>query len=306
MKTIHHKTESGSFFHLSSPIMAVFSLVISIFCAILLTSCASVPTTASSSHDQPEENSAYSQVTNIDNADNATNQTSLEQQGTLFPDVDSKATNTQAQSTHAKLVTLNNNQWTKENETLIAAQLSCAKSQAQKRQEDALAKAAADKKAQEAALSRNDVSYAQPHPTTVPAQSRSTQASFTAPAQAPDTIEILGAIIPFIDAYDVTRAPEHGAGVWRGDESTTDGKMCYFVGHNPGDFRNVMRLQNGDTVTVCDTAGQMKTYTVHDCFTTLQKGTYNDVRDRVEGHGESIAMQTCCGDGINVRIVVAW
>lgn len=243
-------------------------------------------------------------------------QASFENRGSVFPANDNAA-DTGAVTVMARMRNLNDNQWTEKNETLIAAQLSCAQRQADKRREDALAKAEADKKAQMAALSRNDVSYAKPHPT-------ATQSASAAPAvnsnaattqsqpvineyhQAPDTIEVLGATIPFIDAYNVTRAPEHGAGVWRGDESTTDGKMCYFVGHNPGDFHNVMLLNPGDTVTVCDTAGATRTYTVHDCFTTLQKGTYADIRDRVEGHGESVVMQTCCGDGINIRIVVAY
>lgn len=126
------------------------------------------------------------------------------------------------------------------------------------------------------------------------------------PPQASSTINILGETIPFIDAYDATRAPEHGCGVWRGDDLVDDGQMCYFVGHNPGDFHNVMNLQNGNPVTVVDSNGNSRTYIVHDNFIVPQKTNYGSVIDRVEGRGESIAMQTCCGDGVSVRIVVAW
>lgn len=203
-------------------------------------------------------------------------------------------------------------QRTKINESLISAQLSCARTHAQQRQQDALAKAEADKKAQMAALSRSDVSYVQPIQTVTPAISNiqeannvKTAAVAQMPALPPDTIEILGAQIPFIDAYGVTRAPEHGAGVWKGNESTTDGQFCYFVGHNPGDFHNVMDLKIGDVVTVCDTEGRSLKYTVRDIFDVPQKSPYSSIQGRVEGHGESIVMQTCIGDG-NVRVVVAY
>lgn len=126
------------------------------------------------------------------------------------------------------------------------------------------------------------------------------------PVQAPNTVNVLGETIPFVDAYGAKRAPEHGCGVWRGDDPVDDGKMCYFVGHNPGDFHNVMKLQNGNPVTVSDSNGHIKTYIVHDNFIVAQKSSYGDIASRVEGHGESIALQTCCGDGINVRVVVAW
>lgn len=33
--------------------------------------------------------------------------------------------------------------------------------------------------------------------------------------------------------------------------ATTDGSWGYFVGHNPGDFANVMDLTEGDAVMVC-------------------------------------------------------
>lgn len=275
-----------------------FSVAIALSIAVLiLSACFLLSCSTDTSNNQQVQSSPEAIYSDDEN------ENTVRQDGTLFPS--DEPVNIEQAKEHTRLVVLNNNQWTKENETLIAAQLSCAKLQAQQRQADALAKATAEKNAQKASLTRNDVSYAHPAPTTSQQQTTATYIQ-SPPTQAPDTINVLGAIIPFIDAYDVTRAPEHGAGVWRGDESTTDGGMCYFVGHNPGDFHNVMLLQNGDVVTVCDTAGQSRTYKVRDCFTTLQKGTYNDVRNRVEGHGESIVMQTCCGDGVNVRIVVAW
>ena len=67
-----------------------------------------------------------------------------------------------------------------------------------------------------------------------------------------------------------------------------------------------MKLQNGNPVTVADSNGHIKTYIVHDNFIVAQKSNYQDIASRVEGHGESIVMQTCCGDGVNVRVVVAW
>lgn len=126
------------------------------------------------------------------------------------------------------------------------------------------------------------------------------------PDQAADTINILGDTIPYVDAYGVSRAPEHGAGVWLGDDLVDDGQMCYFVGHNPGDFHKVMKLKKGDPVTVSDDNGNVKTYIVHNAFVIPQTTYYEDIMDKVEGHGESVVLQTCCGDNVHVRVVVAW
>lgn len=203
-------------------------------------------------------------------------------------------------------------------EKLISSQVSYARDKAEKikaqREAAEAARAAAEAKAQAEREAASTLDTTRQHFATVSGASGHTDIteqsngspSPATPTQAPNTINILGDTIPFVDAYTVTRAPEHGCGIWRGDDLVDDGGMCYFVGHNPGDFHNVMNLQNGNIVTVCDSNGNTKSYVVHDTFTLPQKSTYSDVVSRVEGHGESVVMQTCCGDNVNVRIVIAW
>lgn len=90
-----------------------------------------------------------------------------------------------------------------------------------------------------------------------------------------------------------------------GSDSTTDGSWGYFIGHNPGDFTCVMTLKNGDPVTVCDSDGSTRTYSVVDEF-IVPDGTYwEDIQSRVTDYGESIILQTCCGDNAHYRVVIA-
>lgn len=126
-------------------------------------------------------------------------------------------------------------------------------------------------------------------------------------SQRSRTIRIAGEEIPY--AYSrasATAAPESGCAIWKGLELTDDSDYCYFVGHNPGPFHAVMELQPGDRVTVCDLNKKIRSYTIRYAFIVPQRSTYADIADKVEGHGESVILQTCCGDNVNVRIVVAW
>lgn len=87
--------------------------------------------------------------------------------------------------------------------------------------------------------------------------------------------------------------------------ATTDGSWGYFVGHNPGDFANVMDLTEGDAVMVCDRDSAFRTYYVVDTFTVTTEAYWDDIKDRVTGYGESIGLQCCVGDGAHYRVVVA-
>ncbi len=127
-----------------------------------------------------------------------------------------------------------------------------------------------------------------------------------APAQpAFATIDIDGDAMPYVSAYLATTAPSSGAGLWMGSDSTTDGSWGYFIGHNPGPFHHVMDLAPGDAITVTDSAGAARTYRVVDVFTVPDTTAWEDIQQRVTGYGESIILQTCCGDDANYRIVVA-
>lgn len=121
----------------------------------------------------------------------------------------------------------------------------------------------------------------------------------------PATISVNGDIVAFTDSFESTSAPASGAGLWMGSDSTTDGTWGYFIGHNPGDFTCVMTLSAGDPITVCDKDGNTRIYSVIDGFDVPDTTYWEDIEGKVSGYGESVILQTCCGDGAHYRVVVA-
>lgn len=124
-------------------------------------------------------------------------------------------------------------------------------------------------------------------------------------AMKPDTINVNGDILPYVDSFETASAPHSGAGLWMGSDSTTDGSWGYFIGHNPGPFTCVMTLKNGDPVTVCDGDGASRTYHVVDEFIVPDDTYWEDIESRVTEYGESVILQTCCGDNAHYRVVIA-
>ena len=120
-----------------------------------------------------------------------------------------------------------------------------------------------------------------------------------------DTIDVNGTEMSYAPSFETASAPATGAGLWMGSDSTTDGTWGYFIGHNPGPFTCVMSLKNGDPVTVCDGDGHMRTYHVVDEFVVPDTTYWEDIQSRVTTYGESIILQTCCGDNAHYRVVVA-
>lgn len=127
----------------------------------------------------------------------------------------------------------------------------------------------------------------------------------TPTAMEADTIDVNGTEMSYAPSYKTASAPATGAGLWMGSDSTTDGTWGYFIGHNPGPFTCVMSLKNGDPVTVCDGDGHMRTYHVVDEFIVPDSTYWEDIQARVTTYGESIILQTCCGDNAHYRVVVA-
>lgn len=84
-----------------------------------------------------------------------------------------------------------------------------------------------------------------------------------------------------------------------------DGSWGYFVGHNPGSFAPVGSLSSGDAVVVCDRSGAQRAYTVREVFQVEETATWKAIASRVTGYGESVVLQTCAGDGMNVIVVAA-
>ena len=119
------------------------------------------------------------------------------------------------------------------------------------------------------------------------------------------TIDVNGDIMPYVDSFETASAPSSGAGLWMGSDSTTDGSWGYFIGHNPGSFTCVMTLKNGDPVTVCDSDGTSRTYHVVDEFIVPDSTYWEDIQSRVTEYGESVILQTCCGDNAHYRVVIA-
>lgn len=124
-------------------------------------------------------------------------------------------------------------------------------------------------------------------------------------AAGPDTINVNGDIVGYVPSFETVSAPSSGAGLWMGSDSTDDGSWGYFIGHNPGDFTCVMTLKNGDPVTVCDSEGKSRTYHVVDEFIVPDDTYWEDIQTRVTGYGESVILQTCCGDNAHYRVVIA-
>ncbi len=143
-----------------------------------------------------------------------------------------------------------------------------------------------------------------------PAAPADDQANSQAAAEADDALPpmsllIFGNVIPFVDDYKAERAPDTTAALWMGQDSTTDGSWGYFIGHHPGVFNCVMYLQDGDQITVCDRDGNARTYTVFAVYDVPDDTEWGQISQEVTGHGESIALQTCCGDHESYRIVEA-
>lgn len=120
-----------------------------------------------------------------------------------------------------------------------------------------------------------------------------------------EAVDVNGDIVTYVPSYESASAPASGAGLWMGSDSTTDGSWGYFIGHNPGDFTCVMTLKNGDPVTVCDSDGNTRTYSVVDEFIVPDSTYWEDIQSRVTDYGESIILQTCCGDNAHYRVVIA-
>lgn len=121
----------------------------------------------------------------------------------------------------------------------------------------------------------------------------------------PSTIDVNGDTMEFVPSFGTASAPTSGAGLWMGSDSTTDNSWGYFIGHNPGSFTCVMTLKNGDPVTICDSDGDARTYHVVDEFIVPDDTYWEDISSRVTEYGESVILQTCCGDNAHYRVVIA-
>lgn len=85
----------------------------------------------------------------------------------------------------------------------------------------------------------------------------------------------------------------HRRGPVDGSDSTTDGDRGYFIGHIPRDFGPVMDLVESDVVSVCDTEGASRSYTVVDIFDVKVGTCWREIEECVGGYGESVVLQAC-------------
>lgn len=121
---------------------------------------------------------------------------------------------------------------------------------------------------------------------------------------SPRTLLINGVAIPYVDVRGGT-TPSRGAGLWLGHDAVDDGSWGYFVGHNPGSFAPVRSLEHDDDVTLCDGAGNTRTYRVRSILVVGTASTWKSIAPLITGYGESVILQTCSGDGATNRVVVA-
>lgn len=119
-----------------------------------------------------------------------------------------------------------------------------------------------------------------------------------------NSVRFLNSEVSFIYDEACYSAPANGAALWMGTSDNYDGDMCFLVGHNPGDFSEVMKLSDGDTVVLCDAAGTECSYTVSDVWVMSNDSYFEDICDGLYAHGECVILQTCIGNG-DVRMVIA-
>ena len=135
------------------------------------------------------------------------------------------------------------------------------------------------------------------------------QYSLTHPknGQYTQAIAIAGEVITWV--YERTICPDDTAGAWRGDGYVNDGEGTYFVGHNPGVFHGLIdnNIGIGDTISVWDSNGNGRAYTIDDVF-IIPAGTLYDeeLQNRTTfSGGESITLQTCIDSGKRYKVFVA-
>lgn len=122
---------------------------------------------------------------------------------------------------------------------------------------------------------------------------------------SPRTITINGVAIPYKETHYWAVAPYDTAGLWDGSDSVSDGSYGYFIGHNPGLFKDVPYLASGSLVSVCDSTGASQTYQVIDVFDVSRSTYLSDIEARIQGHGESIVIQTCLPNAYRVVVAVS-
>ena len=125
---------------------------------------------------------------------------------------------------------------------------------------------------------------------------------------APGTLVVGGTAIPYRDVRGGA-TPSSGGGLWLGSDAVDDGSWGYFVGHNPrlvragalavlGRCRRRVRPVGGRSARLS---------TVEREVSQVEEDGARGRRiaSRVTGYGESVVLQTCAGDGMNVIVVAA-
>lgn len=141
---------------------------------------------------------------------------------------------------------------------------------------------------------------------TEPAPRKAADAAKKSEKKRTSTILVDGDYVPYVQGSELdVEPPASTASTWFGDGSVDDDRHTYFIGHNPGVFKNVMNLQVGDKVTVWDDAGNKRVYHVYDTLVLSKTSNFYDYEERVAPLGETITLQTCCGDNQTVRCVMA-
>lgn len=89
----------------------------------------------------------------------------------------------------------------------------------------------------------------------------------------------------------------------------TDGLSTHIIGHNPGVFNILFNLAIGDPITVYDTEGRARDYTVRQLvqvndYADLMSNPAENLWDAIVGIGnrEQIVLQTCVNDDVNLIV----
>ena len=99
------------------------------------------------------------------------------------------------------------------------------------------------------------------------------------------------------------RAPEAACGWGRTRWTTAAGAIS--SGTTPARSRRCARCPRAMPSSCATAREAQRAYTVREVFQVEETATWKTIASRVTGYGESVVLQTCAGDGMNVIVVAA-
>ena len=105
-----------------------------------------------------------------------------------------------------------------------------------------------------------------------------------------------------IESYNATEAPSNGSlGVWKGSADVSDNLGDYYITHDYSFYgQRILKSKINDTFII---KGQK--YKIYDIFKVKNTTVYNDIKNKVEGNGETASIQVCIPNTDMYQIIIA-